>query len=45
MVLALIIVSSLSTRGYSAATEGFDVLNCAAARMVRSHPTCSALQA
>ena len=41
MVLALIIVSSLSTRGYSSAAEGFDVLNCAAARMVRSPMTFS----
>ncbi|CAE7600990.1 unnamed protein product [Symbiodinium natans] len=35
-VLALVILSSLSTRGYSRAVEGFDVTNCAAARMVNS---------
>ncbi len=33
-VLALLIVSSLSARGYEKATEGFDVTNCAAAKMV-----------
>ena len=36
-VLALVIVSSLSTRGYSKAQEGFDVTNCAAAKMVTWH--------
>ncbi|CAE7720147.1 unnamed protein product [Symbiodinium pilosum] len=36
MVLALVTVSSLSTRGYSRAVEGFDVTNCAAARMVNT---------
>jgi len=35
-VLALVIVSSLSSRGYAKATEGFDVTNCAAAKMVNS---------
>ncbi|CAL1157870.1 unnamed protein product [Cladocopium goreaui] len=35
-VLALVIVSSLSTRGYAKATEGFDVTNCAAAKMVNA---------
>lgn len=36
VVLALVILSSLSTRGYSRAVEGFDVTNCAAARMVNA---------
>lgn len=35
-VLALVIVSSLSTRGYASAQEGFDVTNCAAATLVNS---------
>lgn len=35
-MLALVIVSSLSTRGYAKATEGFDVTNCAAAKMVNA---------
>ncbi|CAJ1447381.1 unnamed protein product [Effrenium voratum] len=36
MVMALVIVSSLSTRGYDKAVEGFDVTNCAAASMVNA---------